>query len=114
MHKTFHLNFTIDEHYSEVEEVLESPAALDVALGVTAKDRVSVMLCEATFHDYWLTDRHLNFTVIARNVDGFVWILASSHSGLLLSRHVLLLVVVVILLLLLLSAIAVIRLDKAS
>ena len=72
------------------------------------------MLCEATFDNNRLADRHLDLTIVARHVDRHVRILASSHRGLLLSRHVLLLVVVVILLLLLLVAIAVIRLDKAS
>ena len=70
------------------------------------------MLCEATFDNYRLADRHLNLTIIARNVDRFVRILTASHRVHLLSRHVLLLVVVVILLLL--PTIAVIRLDKAS
>ena len=70
------------------------------------------MLCEAAFDDNWLANMHLNLTVIAGHINGFVRVLAASHRVHLLSRHVLLLIVVVILLLL--ATIAVLKLNKAS
>ena len=64
------------EHIPQLEEVAESPGALNLPQRVSSIDWVAVVVVDARLDELSLKYGQLHLAIIAWHIDTFIWILA--------------------------------------